>query len=105
MIRNNNYIEVSSPPYTLNDSTMIQLGLAEMSDNEKQNTNKESKTNTDAYDIDEVMEDVGYPIIGTIGGSMISISLLPQVIKTYKTKSAEDFRYVSINLHNWYNSC
>ena len=70
MIRNNNYIEVSSPPYTLNDSTMIQLGFAEMSDNEQQNTNKESKTNTDAYDIDEVMEDVGYPIIGTIGGSI-----------------------------------
>jgi len=98
-IRNNINIEVSSPPNTFvtNDTTMIQLA---MSDNEQQNTNKGSKTNTaDAYDIDEVMEDVGYPIIGTIGGSMISLSLLPQVIKTYKTKSAEDFSYMYLSIY------
>ncbi len=29
-------------------------------------------------------------ILGTVGGVMISLSLVPQVVKTYRTKSAED---------------
>ena len=33
-------------------------------------------------------------ILGTIGGTMIALSLLPQVIHTFRTKSAGDISYV-----------
>ena len=40
-----------------------------------------------------VSTDEIFKIIGTVGGSAISISLLPQVILTYKTKCTADISY------------
>mmetsp|Transcript_9006 Transcript_9006/g.20317 ORF Transcript_9006/g.20317 Transcript_9006/m.20317 type:complete len:117 (-) Transcript_9006:220-570(-) len=36
----------------------------------------------------------GMEALGVIGGTSIALSLIPQVIKTYKTKSAGDISYV-----------
>lgn len=37
---------------------------------------------------------VGIEILGFVGGASISASLIPQVIKTYRTKSATDISYI-----------
>ena len=40
------------------------------------------------------MNEEAIEILGTIGGTMIALSLLPQVIHTFRTKSAGDISYV-----------
>lgn len=51
------------------------------------------------YEDEEIMEQhqqqhiVTMEIVGFIGGSLIAVSLVPQVLKTYQTKSATDISY------------
>ena len=47
--------------------------------------------------------EAAFDVLGTIGGVSIALSLVPQVIHTYKTKKASDISYIyqAIYIFGW----